>query len=425
MKRTRLRTVILLAVLSIAGILAIQIVWVTKTYNQQEKEFNDRVHIALTQVNKKIQTLRKDSSYIYNPIEQISSSSFIVKMNDTLHPYILETLLEQEFTDNNLSKEFEYGIYDCFTDSIVFGGKVSLNEVEDQPENVPNIQAIKWERDGHYFGVYFPNKVGDVISNMKIWLFLSIILLLVVLFFAYALSVILKQKKLSEIKTDFINNMTHELKTPISTIALSSSVLMSDNIVNEPERLHRYAQIIQNENLRLKNQVDKVLQIATLDKDTIELTEEHLNVHNIIKNAINTLDLNLQDKNGEVTLSLEAKRHNIFADKVHITNVIYNLIDNAIKYSEAPRIEISTREESTNLIINVKDNGLGIEKQNIGSIFEKFYRVPTGNVHNVKGFGLGLYYVKKMVEAHKGEITIESKIGIGSNFQISLPLAKQ
>jgi len=378
----------------------------------------------LTQVNKKIQTLRKDSSYIYNPIEQISSSSFIVKMNDTLHPYILETLLEQEFTDNNLSNEFEYGIYDCFTDSIVFGGKVSVGLKEEGVKETPNIQKIKWERDGHYFGVYFPNKLGDVISSMKIWIFLSGILVLVCIFFAYALSVILKQKKLSEIKTDFINNMTHELKTPISTIALSSSVLMNDNIVNEPDRLHRYAQIIQNENLRLKNQVDKVLQIATLDKDEIALKEEPLDLHAIVQNAVNTLEINLQEKNGEITMNLLAGRFEIDADRVHITNVIYNLIDNAIKYSELPKIDIETSVQGNHLLFKIKDNGIGIDKKNLDLIFEKFYRVPTGNIHNVKGFGLGLYYVKKMVEAHQGEISVKSELNKGSVFEIKLPLSE-
>jgi len=195
MSRHYIRIFIILATVLLVGIIATQIVWVKRSYDHQDKEFRDRVHVALTRVTEEIQVLNKDSAYIQAPVEQISNNRFVVQMNDTLHPYLLENLLTSEFERSNLSQEFDYGIYDCFTDSIVFSRKVSLDSVS--PYMSLDIQSIKWDKDGHYFGVYFPNKNSDLISDMRQWVISSFLLLLVAAFFAYAMFVILKQKKLS------------------------------------------------------------------------------------------------------------------------------------------------------------------------------------------------------------------------------------
>jgi len=404
--------------ISIIGILATQVIWVHKAFTNQDREFNDRVHISLTKVTEDILAMKEDAAYIYNPVTQISNNSFVVQMNDTLHPYLLESLLAQEFGRNNLSTDFEYGIYDCFTDSIVYGGKVSMNNSVDTISK--DITGIKWDRDGHYFGVYFPNKSSDIISAMKQWIFTSIILFFVVFFFAYSMFVILRQRRLSEVKTDFINNMTHELKTPISTIALSSEVLLSEHFEKEPERLKQYAEIIKNENERLRRQVDKVLQIATLDKGEIEMKHEALDMHELLKRALVTLQILAQQKGGKLSADYSAINPIVRGDRVHLTNVIYNLIDNAIKYSSKPIIELRTHNEDQLFYLSVKDNGKGLSKEDSVRIFEKFYRVPQGNIHDVKGFGLGLYYVKRIMESHKGKITVDSKLGESSTFTIGL-----
>jgi two-component system phosphate regulon sensor histidine kinase PhoR len=260
---------------------------------------------------------------------------------------------------------------------------------------------------------------------MDFWVFSSLVILLVVIFFAYAMALILKQKRLSEVKTDFINNMTHELKTPISTIALSSEVLTSPNIQNDPERFHRYATIIKNENNRLKAQVDRVLQVATLSPDKLKLKEEELDLHDIIQKAVATFQITANEKNGHITAQLDARHAVIRGDRVHITNIIYNLLDNACKYTErSPVISISTQNENENILVKVADNGIGIPAGDLKNIFEKFYRVPTGNIHNVKGFGLGLYYVKTIVKAHHGKISVKSQIGSGTEFCVALPYLK-
>ena len=422
MKRSTIRIVIFLAAICILGIVITQIVWFNKTYLIQDRQFNDRVIVALNGVAEEIKVIGRDSSNTFYPVEQRTNNSFVVQMNDTLHPALLERLLIDHFNKRNLIEEFEYGIYDCFSNELVYGGTVSIAD-STSVDHASKLSNLEWDKDGHYFGVLFPTKLNYVVGNMNLWIFSSIILLAVVAFFVYAMTVILKQKRLSEVKTDFINNMTHELKTPISTIALSSEVLMSPKIKDEPDRLKQYAQIIHSENNRLKRQVDKVLQMATLDKETISLKKERVDLHEVIQNSVNAVDLSLQEKNGQITLDLTASDHTINADLVHITNIIYNLIDNACKYCDQdPRIGISTNNENGYLKVQIKDNGIGISKENLRFIFEKFYRVPTGNVHNVKGFGLGLYYVKKMVEAHGGDIKAESEIGNGTKFVLGLPI---
>jgi signal transduction histidine kinase len=232
----------------------------------------------------------------------------------------------------------------------------------------------------------------------------------------------MKQKKLSEIKTDFINNMTHELKTPISTISLASQLLADPNIPIENKNIEHLSRLLLDESKRLSAHVEKVLHIAVFEKNSLRLRLKIINVHELIEQAINNFSIQLKNKNGKVYTHLEATTPLVEADEAHLTNIIINLLDNAIKYSDKdPVITITTMNNDHGIVVSVKDNGMGISKENLNKIFDQFYRVPTGNVHNVKGFGLGLSYVKKMVEAHHGKIWVESTIGEGSTFSIYLP----
>lgn len=422
MNRKTIRIIILLATVSLIGIIATQFFWVKNAYNLEEKQFNERVSLALSNVTHKLLSINKDEAEIFNPVKQISSNYFITTINDTVHPYLLETLLKNEFIERNINVNFEYVIYDCFTDSIVFGDFISLDKTE-QDQLQSKSYNIKWDRDGHYFGVYFPTKLTYIINRMGIWMFSSSIILIIIIFFAYTINVILKQKRLSEIKNDFINNITHEFKTPISTISLSADVLLQPNL--SPERLKNYAKIIKDENNRLKNQVDKVLQLATLEKDKLKLENEKLDLHEIITDSVKSFELLVKQQKGEISSNLMASKYVIFGDRVHISNILYNLIDNAIKYSpKNPRIEIATNSTEEHIEISVKDNGLGIPEESQKNIFEKFYREPTGNRHDIQGYGLGLNYVKAIVEAYKGKIKLISKENEGSTFVIKLPFKK-
>jgi two-component system phosphate regulon sensor histidine kinase PhoR len=283
--------------------------------------------------------------------------------------------------------------------------------------------------DGHFFTVYFPNTkfhaINSVDTSFSPWIYVILIAVLILVFFLFSINVIVKQKRLSEVKNDFINNMTHELKTPISTIGLSAEVLMRPNSSQDTDKIQRYASIIYRENKRLENQVERVLNIAKLDKEQIVLKIEGFDFHDLLKDIKENFDFEEEIQKGRIELKLEASNSCINGDIIHITNVLHNLIDNAIKYCEnKPLIRIRTYDETNFLCIEISDNGIGISKENMKQIFEKFYRVPTGNVHNVKGFGLGLYYVKLIIEAHKGKIEVASNIHSGTTFTCMFSIKK-
>lgn len=420
MSRRSIYLVVFLAIISLVGVITTQIFWVNKAFNIQEREFNDRTVIALTSVVERIQSLNKDSSIIDEPVIQESSNYFVANVNDTLHPYLLESLLKQEFSAGLLQQDFEYVIYDCFNDSIVFGSRVNFNA----PDNVVVAENVtpqkKLNRDGHYFGVYFPKKKGYILDQMGIWVFSSAIILLVVMFFAFSILAILKQKRLSEIKTDFINNMTHELKTPISTISISSDAILKSST---DEGISRYAGIIKTENGRLKSQVDRVLDLASLTPKGLELSLSKFNLHDLFDELINSFSLRIEEKNGTISKNLNASKHLVIADKFHISGVLNNILDNSLKYCEAePNIQITTENSKGKILVKIKDNGIGIERKHQKMIFEKFFRVPKGDRHDVKGFGLGLYYVKSVLIAHGGDIRLTNSDNSGSEFQIELKI---
>ena len=216
--------------------------------------------------------------------------------------------------------------------------------------------------------------------------------------------------------------MTHELKTPISTIGLSSEVLLNKDIHKDPERIHRYAQIIKDENSRLESQVERVLQLAMLDKGEINLKKETINIEQLIKESVEVFRISTEQNGGTITTSFDMKENNLLADKVHVTNIIHNLLDNASKYSpDSPTIDVKAFTLNNGISVSITDNGKGINKEQQKLIFDKFYRVPTGSVHDVKGFGLGLYYVKQIINQHGGKISVESEINKGSKFTFWLP----
>lgn len=420
MKSSSIRLIVILAALCITGIVITQWYWVSRAFDLKEAEFKRTVNTALFNVAHQIFDINKTPSPAVNPVKQISTNYFVVQVNSDIDASMLEFLLRSEFEKRNIAVDFEYGVYDCSSEKMKYGDYVPLQANKDK--TTAKILP-EWNNHAYYFGVQFPNREAHLINQMGIWSFSSLVLLLVILFFAYTLFVILKQKRLSEIQKDFINNMTHEFKTPISTIAVSAEVLKDPQIIQHPERLLSYTTIIEKENLRLKHQVERVLQMARLDKEDIGLKKETVDVHQIIRDAIQNTALSLEEKNGHIRCDLQAVDHTIEADRLHLTNVLYNLIDNAIKYCQAPpMISIGTSNEKGFLCIEVSDNGLGIARENHKKVFQKFYRVPTGNVHDVKGFGLGLHYVKSVVDAHKGVIRLKSDLDEGSVFILSLPL---
>jgi two-component system phosphate regulon sensor histidine kinase PhoR len=244
--------------------------------------------------------------------------------------------------------------------------------------------------------------------------------------FYVTVSALLRQKKLSEIKNDFINNMTHEFKTPLATISLAVDALRTEKVSNDKEKMQYFTGIIKEENKRMNKQVETILQAALMDRQEINLNKKPVHVHAVIEQVLENFDLQLQHKNGYADLHLNAKNDLIMADEVHFTNLINNLVDNAVKYSKDNLVlKLYTSSNARGIVIRIEDNGIGMSKESVKRIFEKFYRVHTGNLHNVKGFGLGLSYVKTIVDAHQGKIKVDSTLGKGTAFTIEMPYSKE
>ncbi len=437
--------VILLGIISLTSILIIQVAWIKKSIAIQHtniaihekedslnlKQFSENTHIALSNVLAEITEHSQHPTGTYGAVKQVRTNYFTVDISEELNPFYLETLLKHCFYEEHVLQDFQYGIYDCFTDSIIFGNLIKYTAKDHYYSSNDSTfkgssEQIKWKNDGHYFTVFFPNVEMNIMDVNPVtyspWFFVVTIVIVVVFFFGYAITIITKQKRLSDVKNDFINNMTHELKTPISTISLSSEMLMKLDFTKEPDRLKRYAGIIFKENKRLENQVERVLNVAKLDKQKLFLQKTEVDIHKLIIEAKETFEFNQLEHDGKITLELHATNHVILSDQVHITNVVYNLLDNAIKYCEkTPEIIIRTSTDKKGLNLEFIDNGIGMNKEDLKIIFEKFYRVPKGNLHNVKGFGLGLFYVKMIIEEHGGTIKVKSEPNNGTTFTIWLP----
>ncbi len=346
----------------------------------------------------------------------------------------LDAFLKTEFHDRGIHIPYRYGVFDNGRNSFVIADARYV--VEDKKEQTTlagyknlynsDYQVSLFKNDVESPGllmIYFPMKNSYIWSSVTKTLIGSIIFMSIILFcFAYTISVIFKQKKLSEMKNDFINNMTHEFKTPIATISLASDSIGSPRIINQPEKIKRFTDIIRQENKRMNNQVEKVLQMARIDRQDFTLNISDVNMHEVINNAVEYISLQVEKKDGKVGANLRAENPVVKGDMTHISNIINNLLDNANKYSpDQPEISVATRNVSGGLEVIVSDKGIGMTKESKKHIFEKFYRVHTGNLHDVKGFGLGLSYVKAMMEAHKGKAEVKSELGKGSDFILFFP----
>lgn len=332
-----------------------------------------------------------------------------------------DKLLQQELNDIGIT-EFAYTYWSPQTKQFgVVGNEELIDNLDGKGITLhsksPTLGATKIQ-------LFLPQQNQLALNKMAIPLLGSLILILLTgSCFAYSLFLIFSQKKLSEIKSDFINNMTHEFKTPISTVSLALEALLKFDIRKDEEKALQYLQIAEGENQRLGLMVEKVLNVAASEKRELKLKKENINFHELVLNATQQMEMQIHEKGGKIHCHLDAIDADIIGDQVHLTNVIYNLIDNACKYTQnAPIIEISSENVNGHILVHVKDNGIGIPSQHQNAIFEKFYRIPTGNVHNVKGFGLGLSYVSLIVQKHLGELGLQSKEGQGSTFSIAFPI---
>lgn len=458
-----------LLTVAVIGVMSLQLKFILDSREEKEKLFDNHIRNALKNVAKRLedaedlqvnqfangysiqqiegdsvsfsfksttiipnQPIRPEEKYKALQVKQMMFA--ILPIDERVNLPLLDKLLKQEFLERGINLFYNYGIFSnnsnsfiAFNNHYVFPqeNQVAFSALKSSEYQV-NLFPTDINSPG-LLSINFPTKERFVWAGLWNILLLSLFFVAVILgCFAYTINVIFRQKKLSEMKTDFINNMTHEFKTPIATISLAADSITNSTIISNPDKVKRFADIIKQENKRMNGQVEKVLQMALIERDTLRLNFSSIDLHEVINQAIGNISLQVEKKDGTVSSNFKAERPIIEGDSNHISNIINNLLDNANKYSpEKPEITVSTRNVSNGVEITVADKGIGMSKEAKKKIFEKFYRVHTGNLHDVKGFGLGLAYVKTMVTAHKGSVDVKTDPGKGSSFIIFLPFHVQ
>jgi len=452
MGRNTIRIVIILATISVLGILLIQFFFLKNTADLNETRFHDVATQALKNVARHlIEYNNKSTGRTTNPniieVDQISNNYYVVNVNDEINLSLLEHFLIKEFKKYNLSLDFEYAIYDCDSKKMVYG--ISLKGKNDtmHRESIKSPKKAGCDSDEeffedhyrtktekkicplptskkytYYFGVYFPNRSKYYSNNIHTWYVVNGILFIVILFFSYTLYIIIKQRRLSEVQKNFINNLTHEFKTPIASIDLSAKVLADPAIIKQPKRLEKYAGIIGEQTQRLSLQIEKVLQMASIEKKKLQLEKQEIELSDFLNKCVDEFRNSQSGDHYTIEMSIPPAPVTIQADPFHFCNIIYNILDNAFKYSDdKPEIKIQLEHYKDRVEISFADHGIGIPRQYRKKIFDRFFRIPTGNVHNVKGFGLGLDYVKKTTEGHGWKIRVIENSPKGSIFTLIIP----
>ncbi len=440
---------LVLVALSLIGFVILQINWVINTQQLQQQKIRFRADRA---VQEAADSLRKHNSIndLTYQMQGFSNSSFTItnpyiKINQVLSQKDVRNIIQKVLVDNEIDElETGYSIFSGVRKNIIMEYfSPNYREIIHRANNDSiyylnaylTTTAINSQPDADDGTLTMNEGLTIVIPNISkqawrslTWLLIGSGLLTLIVISAFYLTVrnMLQQRNLSKIKSDFINNMTHEFKTPLATISLAVDALHNPRVQGNQEKSQYFSGIIKEENKRMNKHVETILQAAFMEKEDLQLNKNELHVHEIIQHLVEHFSLQLLDKAGEAVTHLNATNDLVIGDEVHITNLINNLIDNAVKYSKPdvpPRIVITTINSAKHLVIQIKDNGIGMSKESVKRIFEKFYRAHTGNIHNVKGFGLGMTYVKDIVDAHKGKIKVESTLGKGSTFIVELPLA--
>jgi len=423
MPNRQITIVLFLGVFAIIGIIGVQTYWVLHTWDINEQEFEEKINLILYNTACSIAEVNNADLPKKNIIKRRSSNYYNVNIDSEINPGMLEQFLQEGIEAWALNIDFEYGIYDCTSNEMVYGNYCNYELEEGRTtREVELLPVSELKTSNYYFGVRFPTRSNYLFRRMQLSVFFSVILVLTIIFFAYAMSVMLRQDRLSNMQKDFINNMTHEFKTPLSTIKIAADFFTRHSAVRQDERLHTYARIIKDQNERLNDQVERVLNIVRLEQNNFNLKKESIQLGAVITHIVNNEQLRVQALGGSLELEIDSTTICIEADHFHFSNVLHNLLDNAIKYyREKPVIKVTLTQSEKGYCLRVRDQGIGIVREQQVNIFEKFYRIPTGNVHNVKGFGIGLYYVKQICEAHGWTIKLDSEVGTYTEFSIFIP----
>ncbi len=421
MKEKAIIIIVVITSISLLGIVFTQLFWVKKSLYLKGEQFDNSVRIALKSVINQLLEIKNDSVF-QEHLYELSCRKVKLDVTDIVVPSILDSLMLEEMNAMSLSENYYYGIYNKVNDGFAtghFGNK--RKELLESPYQF-SISSL-YKPGNYYLTVYFPTKTSIVLRQMEIWLLMSVFFLVIVIIsFIFVILTIFRQKKLAELKTDFINNMTHEFKTPLATTSLAAEMLLRPEVTGKTEKVNKYVKVIIDENQRLKNHVEQVLEISSFENGKKDDNFKETDIHELVKLVVKRFELHLKENNINLTLQLDAIRHTIKANPTEIMNVIFNLLDNAIKYTPVePRILVKTWNSKNGIFLRIRDNGIGIRPEHQKDVFKNLFRVPTGNIHEVRGFGLGLYYVKKIIDHHHGNIELDSQPGKGSTFDVFFP----
>jgi len=408
---------------ALIGLMGIQIYWIQSASAIKEANFRRSVNEAMVKVVQKVERLEKSKAMLTNQYESMLNFNKHLPYNEFLTLGALDSLINLQLNIRGVDTRYEFCIYKPERQEFLMERTPDFRKELIEQGNAFILFQADIYTSPEYLLIYFPHEKQFLLTELWGMLLISIILIIVILYsFTYTVTTIFRQKRLSEMKNDFINNMTHEFKTPISTISLACEALSDKELRGSGEFLDSYLSMIREENKRLAGMAEKILQTAVIEKGQLKMKREKIDLHVIITDVIKNLRIQVEIKDGEIKRRFKASNSQIEGDKVHVTNLVYNLLDNANKYSpKKPQIRIITENANNGILMTIEDNGIGIGKNEQKKIFDKLYRVPTGNIHEVRGFGLGLNYVKAIVEEHHGKISLESEVNKGSKFKVFLP----
>ncbi|MBK8493927.1 MAG: HAMP domain-containing sensor histidine kinase [Ferruginibacter sp.] len=411
--------VILTSTVLVTIIIAIQLFWLQKVYLYEEKQFNINVSKSIRSLYTDMELVNDASDNVQKIIENINPDVYLFKIDCSPNLEQLWINLKAELTDFDVYTDCRAAIYDPSEKKYITEQYINLPDSY-FPSEEEKILPV-YERDYSYIALYFPHRGGYILKQMLFWIASSGLLLLVLTGFGFSIFYLYRQKFYYETQKDFVNNFTHEFKTPLAVITIAADVLKQENIIEKPDKLKNYAGIIYEQTSHLQSQVQRLLEIAYTDRSHLPLEKEKFDVNVLIKKSINDLQPLIEQKNAVVKTTFAGTDAIVNADKPYLRLCFINLIENAIKYAKTPVIDITTKTEGSHFIISVKDNGIGIASKHQKKIFDRFYRITDGELHTSKGFGLGLNFVKKVIDTHNGKIEVKSEPGQGSTFTIKLP----
>ncbi|MBL7702466.1 MAG: HAMP domain-containing histidine kinase [Ferruginibacter sp.] len=415
-----LRLVILISTVLITVIVAIQLVWLQKVYLYEEKQFNINVSKSIRSLYSDMELVNDATDNVQKVIENVNPDVYLLKIDCSPNLDQLWVNLKGEFTDFDVYTDCRAAVYDTAKKQYSAIQYINLPDSYFPSKNEKQLPV--YDRNYPYIALYFPHRGQYILKQMFFWIASSGFLLLILIGLGFSIFYLYRQKFFNETQRDFVNNFTHEFKTPLAVIKIAADVLQQQNMLEKPDKLKNYAGIIHDQTTHLQSQVQRLLEIAYTDRSSLPLEKEKFDINLLVAESINDLQPLIEQKHAVVNTNFAVSEVILNADRSYMRLCLINLIENAIKYSPAPVIDISTKVDSTTLCIVVKDNGIGIALEHQKKIFERFYRITDGELHITKGFGLGLNFVKKVIDTHHGKIEVMSELGKGSSFTIKLSL---